>query len=109
LCLATFVANYDIKLNKRHYKSKIICWVSFNQHKILENHYKNLLLLFKPFQKMELNLQTNCDSWKDAYMEQKNDIEKMWIFFLYNFNPSNNSNIEWDNLGSQVKEYTKIH
>jgi len=25
------------------------------------------------------------------------------------FNPSNNSNIEWDNLESQVKEYTKIH
>ncbi len=24
-------------------------------------------------------------------------------------NPSNNSNIEWDNLESQVKEYTKIH
>jgi hypothetical protein len=49
LCLAEFVVNYDIKVNKRHYKNKIIRWVSFNQHKILENHYKKLLLLFKPF------------------------------------------------------------
>jgi hypothetical protein len=26
-----------------------------------------------------------------------------------NFNPSNNYDIEWDNLESQVKEYTKNH
>ncbi len=109
MCLAEFVVNYDIKVNKRHYKSKIFFWVSPNQHKNPKNHYKKLLLLVKPFQKLELNLQTNCDSWKDAYMGQKNDIEKMWKKFAYNFNPSNNSNIEWDNLESQVKEYTKIH
>jgi hypothetical protein len=30
-------------------------------------------------------------------------------FFVYNFNPSNNVDIEWNNLESQVKEYTKIH
>jgi len=40
---------------------------------------------------------------------EKNDIEKVWKKFVCNFNPSNNSNIEWDNLKSQVKEYTKIH
>jgi hypothetical protein len=28
---------------------------------------------------------------------------------VYNLNPSNNFNIEWDNLEWQVKEYTKIH
>ncbi len=27
---------------------------------------------------------------------------------VYNFNRSNNFDIEWDNLKSQVKEYTKI-
>ncbi len=43
-------------------------------------------------------MQNNCGSWKDAYMEQKNDIGKMRNFFVYNFNPSNNSNIEWENL-----------
>jgi undecaprenyl pyrophosphate synthase len=31
----------------------------------------------------------------------------MWIKILYNFNPSNNFDIEWDNLESQIKEYTK--
>jgi hypothetical protein len=33
-------------------------------------------------------------------MEQKVDIEKIWKKFVYNFNPSNNSNIELDNLES---------
>jgi hypothetical protein len=28
---------------------------------------------------------------------------------VYNFNPSNNFDIDWDNLESQVKEYTKFH
>ncbi len=51
LCLAKFVVNYDIKINKRHYKSKIIHWVSFNQHinpniiinnyYFYSNHFKN--------------------------------------------------------------------
>jgi hypothetical protein len=40
LCLAGFVVDYDIKVNKRHCKSKIIHWVSFNQHKNPEIHYK---------------------------------------------------------------------
>jgi len=34
LCLVEFVINYDIQVNKRRCKSKINCWVSFNQHKI---------------------------------------------------------------------------
>jgi hypothetical protein len=32
---------------------------------------------------------------------------KMWIKIVYNFNPSNNFDIEWENLESQIKEYTK--
>ncbi len=77
MCLAEFVANYDTKINKRHNKNKILGWVSFNQHENPENHYKELLFLFKQFQKSEFNLQNNCDSWKNAYMEQKHDIKKM--------------------------------
>ncbi len=93
-----FVVNYDTKINERHNKSKIFRWVSFNQHKNPRNHYKELLFLFKFFQKLEFNLQNNCDSWKYAYMEQKNDIEKMKKKIVYNFNPSSNFDIEWDNL-----------
>ncbi len=29
--------------------------------------------------------------------------------FVYNFNLSNNFDIKWNDLESQVKEYTKIH
>jgi hypothetical protein len=39
-CLVEFVANYDTKVNKRRNKTKIICWVSFNQHKNSKNHYR---------------------------------------------------------------------
>ncbi len=53
-------------------------------------------------------MKNNCDSWKDANMEQKNDIEKMWKKIVYNFNLSY-FEIEWDNLKSQVIENTKIH
>ncbi len=40
-------------------------------------------------------------------MEQKKWDRKRKI--VYKFNPSNNYDIEWDNLESQVKEYKKIH
>ncbi len=87
MCLEEFVANYDKKVNKICNKSKIIRWVSFNQHKYLKNHYKKLLFIFKPFQKSKLNLQNNCDSWKDAYMEQKHDIKncekKLYIILTH--------------------------
>ncbi len=36
-------------------------------------------------------------------------ILKKFEKIVYNFNPSNNFNIEWDNLESQVRECTKIH
>jgi hypothetical protein len=76
-CLTSFVANYDKKkLNKKCTKSKIISWVSFNQHKNLENHYRKLLLLYKPFQILEFNLRRTHDSWENAYIEQNNNIKK---------------------------------
>ncbi len=75
MCSTKFVTNYDTKVNKRCNKSKIIHWVSFNQHECQENHYKELLFLFKSFQKSEFHLQNNYDSWKYVYMEQKNDIK----------------------------------
>ncbi len=28
---------------------------------------------------------------------------------MYNFNPSNNYDVEWDNLKSHLKKYVKIH
>jgi hypothetical protein len=52
--------------------SKNICWVSFNLHKNLENHYKTLLLLFKPFFETKTNLKKSCISWNNAYINSKN-------------------------------------
>jgi len=55
LCLTKFVVNYDTKVNKIHNKIKIICWVSLNQQKNPKNHYRQLLFLFKPFKKLDVN------------------------------------------------------
>ncbi len=54
-------------------------------------------------------MQNNYDLRKDLYMEQINDIKKKQKIIVYNLNPSKYFDIEWDNLKSQVKEYTKLH
>ncbi len=82
-----FVANYDTKINKRRSKSKIICWVSFNQHKNPENHYKELLVLFKPFQKLEFNLE-NIVIHGNMLICNKKVIfkkckKKLYVFLIY--------------------------
>ncbi len=58
---------------------------------------------------MEPNLQNNYDSWKNVYMEPKNWIKKTRKKIVHNFNPFKKIDIEWDNLESQFKEYTRIH
>jgi len=39
----------------------------------------------------------------------KDDIEKIRKKIIYNFNILNDYGNEWDNLHSQVQEYTKKH
>jgi hypothetical protein len=56
LCLFIFIANYDNKTHKIRICVRVICWVCFNVHKDLENHYKKLLLLLKPFHKSKIDL-----------------------------------------------------
>jgi hypothetical protein len=41
-------------------------------------------------------------------MEQKKSIKKVLKIFMYNLNPSNNFDIKWDNLESQVKNTQKF-
>ncbi len=59
-----------------HSNSKIIHWVSFNLYQDLENHYRELMSLFEPFNKSELKLKNNQTTWKDAYTLEKDNIEK---------------------------------
>jgi hypothetical protein len=40
---------------------------------------------------------------------EKKFIQKDGKKFVYNLNPSRKVDLEWDNLESQVKEYSKIH
>jgi hypothetical protein len=48
-------------------------------------------------------------SWKDVYVNLKNDVEIFLKQFIYNFNMLNDYGDEWDNLQSQAQEYTKKH
>ncbi len=52
----------------------------FNLHKDPKNHYKEFLLLFKPFCETKSNLKKNFVSWNNAYITLKNDIKKTQIF-----------------------------
>ncbi len=55
------------------------------------------------------NLKHQHLSWKDDYLNVKNDIEKTRKQFIYNFNILSDYSDEWDNLQSQVQEQTKKH
>jgi hypothetical protein len=77
LCFAEFMANYNTKTCKIRKCVKVIHWVCFNVHKDHENHYKELLLLFKPFHESKIDLKKCHDFWKDAYLNEKDNIEKI--------------------------------
>ncbi len=49
ISLAKFVANFDTKSSKKCERNKTIHWVSFHLQKNSENYYRELLLLFMPF------------------------------------------------------------
>ncbi len=76
MCLAKFIANYNTKTCKICKCVKVIHWVCFNVHKYLENHYRELLLLFKPFHELEIDLKKCHNFWKYVYLNEKDNIEK---------------------------------
>jgi hypothetical protein len=66
-------------------------------YQYLENHYKELLSLFKPFNKSESKQKNNQITWKDAYTLEKDNIEKT-PKNVYKFNTTNKHKDEWDVL-----------
>jgi len=60
-----------------------------------------------PFHGLEYNLKGQHLSWKDVYLNLKDDNKKKIVYC--NFNILNENGDEWDNLQSQVQEYTKKH
>jgi len=66
--------------------------------------FKKILLLFFPFHTFEYNLKGQHLSWKDVYLNQKDDVEKIRKKFVYNFNILSDYDDEWDKLQSQVQE-----
>jgi hypothetical protein len=51
-----------------------------------------------PFHGLEFFLKGQHLSWKDAYLNVKNDVEKIRKKFVYSFNILNDYGDEWDNL-----------
>ncbi len=54
-------------------------------------------------------IKTNHNLWRDAYSNEIDNIEKLKKNYVYNFNPTNEYNNEWENLQSKLEEHTKIH
>jgi hypothetical protein len=70
-----FVVTYDIKIFKIYQKKNVSCWVSFNKHKNLENHYRELLFLFSPFIMNEMSQKQTYSIWHDAYKTKELSIQ----------------------------------
>jgi len=68
-----------------------------------------LLLLSKPFNRMESKLLNDQISWKYTYIIEKDNIEKIQKQFICKSNIINKYNDEWDNLQSQITHYANIH
>jgi hypothetical protein len=52
---------------------------------------------------LEIHLKKNHNFWKDAYLNEKNNIEKIKKKYVYNFNIKNKNDHEWDDLQSKLK------
>ncbi len=77
--------------------------MSLNLNKDLENHYRTLLLLFKPFRETKKN-------WKKNGLfhgMMHTSIQKTPKKIIHNFNQNGDYNNEWDDLQSQFLKYTK--
>ncbi len=76
----------------------------FYVHKDFENYSKELLLLLllKLFHELEIDLKKFHNFWEDAYLNEKNNIEKIKKK-MYNLNIKNKSDDEWDDLQPKLK------
>lgn len=76
----------------------------------LENHYKELLSLFKPFNKSELKIKNNQTTWKDAYTLEKDNIEKTQKKIVCKFNTTNKHKVNgmlYNQKFKNIKKCTK--
>ncbi len=71
---------------------------------IIENH----CYCSNPFVDQKL-IQKDHNLWKDAYLNEKDNIERLKKNYVYNFIPTNEYDNEWKNLQSKLQEYTKVH
>ena len=62
---------------RRRKKDRIIRYVNYSKKKDPENHYCERLMLFLPWRNEENDLKGNCNSYKDKYIMQKDNIEKI--------------------------------
>jgi hypothetical protein len=109
ICLAQFVANYNINNFKKLGVPKIIRWVNFNLHRDPENHYREQLLLFCPFRGLEESLKSGHASWHTAFDQQQEHIMPVRNQFVYKFQKGTEYSDEWNTLQGHVDEFSKMH
>jgi hypothetical protein len=106
--LVEFVTTYDAKTYIKHNENRIIHWVSFIICKDSENHYRELLLLFKHF----LGIEANWKYWKMLTQMKKKTLKNYYIYIyiyitsIFQMNmPMNgtNYNHEYNNIARYMK------
>ena len=55
--------------------------MNYNKNKDQENHYRERLMLFLPWRDEETDLKGNCESFKERYMMEKDDIKKIHVHY----------------------------
>lgn len=77
ICLATFPSQHTIPATQKtqRKKGKIIRFKTYNKSKDPEQYYRELCLLYLPFESSEDSLNDDYPTWHDMYNHHKGSIE----------------------------------
>jgi DNA replication protein DnaC len=109
ICLAHFVAKFNVNNFKEFSVPQIIQWVNFNLYRDPENHYREQLLLFCPFHGFEESLKNGHDTWHDAFNEQQEYMTPICNQYVHKFKTGSQYKDEWSTLQCHVDEFSKMH
>ena len=79
--MSTVIRYSQTTVYRRRKKDRIIRYVNYNKNKDQENHYHERLMLFLPWRDEETDLKGNCESYKERYMMEKDDIKKIRVHY----------------------------
>ena len=76
-CLAEYASSYSCSRSKIRKRKcpYVIRYILYNEHKDTKNHFREKLMLFVPYRETENSLKENYQTWYEAYLSHKFDID----------------------------------